>query len=1713
MRAHGPTRAEPGYLRALLDAVADMDRCAEVEGLKSLGDVNLEEGRLDKDAVKFTRAMSLYVAAIVRCRDPEVGLALEHRHNYAEKQRNKLRLKQIQCQEDTVKSTGDSSPARLAETFEILDKKWTTGGNTESVLVGYTRLMVEGIIADDSTLEAEAIKSIGDVYLKRGIETRDTTCLTKATALYNTALARWEGVQGSVVLVHRLLYTAKIREEVNRNKNKKHNRTEDRRRQQNFQLPRDIMTSHRDDGVTRLHGDSLKIADHALRKGYLDLAEEVFAFALRLIHDPSNPVLSDEACCLSKLGDVYVKRGQLTKEGKKFTQAAALYNAAIARTVDPNSRQSLFEKLQQVERLFLQHVVGLKCQINRCNSNEDHKNQLKAVRAYAKSQLEIIDEKHNPYQYDESDPVVREIEVQRAEAVQELFQYIAKERREFVQGLLEECMEKLGPPPCKYAYIGLGSQATELVTPYSDLEFAILIEEGEDNDVTRRYFLNLTHNLQLKVINLGETILPAMAIPSLNDFYSEDPERDWFFDSVTPRGFAFDGFMPWACKTPFGREQTKSKPPLSLIQTPAQMAQFQRQDVSLAEGYHLSIVLKRAVLLMGDQDLMHEYTDRLRESTATSPDLGLATLLKRSIGETGTYLPQEQLLDVKKEIYRVPSLAIELLRVVFGVESASVWEALVELERRRQVSNENANHLKVLTSISAELRLRTYLSNEGQREQLSVLPGMKTDLEGLDISNSVIDTVFRIPDTKMLFRYYYTAIPLKECILDVFGNGIQAQMAAFLEAVLFDNSHLLRGLIAQKLHKYRESTISLEAAMGTAEGDQEILVSILIALADNCIRYNDFGGVIKHSEQSLKILESIYGDKAHPGIAMSLHNLGLSWSELDDQNKAMDYLQQSHSMTEVNYGSDAANHELASLSYDLGICWSSLGDMKKAMKYHEQSLKIGKSMFGDKAANLYIARSLNSLGQCWSKLGDDRKAINYFEQSLMLDKTMYGHNTVHPSMAMTYHNLGLCWINLGDYGKAARLFKHSLEMLKVVHGDNTVHPTVAKVLDSIGSCCNQLGDLRRAISCHEESLKMKITIYGETTAKGDIAGSLNNLGSAWQNLGDVKKAIGYFEQSLRMLEEIHGDNTPHPDTANTLNNLGTAWDDVGNSIKALSYHEQSLRMKKTLYGHNTPHPDIASSLNNLGSVWSNIGDKRKAISFYEDALKMRIALYGDNTAHPGIASAFSNLGSALRELGDYKQAMTYFERSLKMAKAIYGESTPNPDIARLLNNLGSVCSSLSQHEKAISYHRESLQMRKTIYGDNTPHPDIASSLTNIGSYWSKRGDERKAKTYHEQALGMLKAVYGEETDHPRIASSLCSLGACFCKLGDERKAIKYHEASLRMYKVIYGEGTPHPDIAKSFGHLGDSWSELGDLEKAIHYFEQSLKMKKTIYGDSKDHPDIANSLNSIGAYWSKVGDNKKAICYFEESLKMYKRIHGDNMVHSDIARSLHNLGCSWEEVGDCKKAVGYLEESLRLYKYVYGEQTAHPLIAKGFNNLAVALTRLEEHSKAAGYCTQSLRMRRTIYGENSLHPDIAESLQNLGVCCKNLGEHWKAINYYEQALTMMKSIYGQNTTHPNVAALLCNFALSLSNLGDDRRAINYYEQALAIMKAVYGKNTAHPNVATLLFNLGLSWRKLDDKQRAESYTEQSILMMQEVKREDTADCEFAQALRDVDLLQ
>eukprot|EP00058_Branchiostoma_floridae_P010314 XP_002595802.1 hypothetical protein BRAFLDRAFT_96775 [Branchiostoma floridae] len=1380
-RKLGLVCTETNYLRALQDAMANMDRCTEVEVLKTLGDVNLEKGRLYKNVVKFDRAILLYRAALLRCEYIDMGKSLEYRYQYAKKLRvgKKPIITTCASYASPTSITEKLSLAKVAEKLGDLDRRFVAGFTNESVLIGYTNFMIEGIVNGDNVLEVEAIKSLGDVYLKRGTETGDAPCLTKAAALYNTALARCGDSHGRVALIHRLLYTARIRQEEAK-----------RLGNQVLSSPLWAFNPWPCRSVNELRSayqKYLTAGDRALTDGNMDLAEQKFVSSLKLIHDPNKPDRCKEAECLCRLGDVYVRRGKRTKQGRKFTQAAALYNASIART--KGNKDKLVKRLQETEQMFLQYAANVYSKGSSSDRVIRHRKRLWAMRSRAKVQLEAIDQQHNPYQYDENDPVMITVEAERAEAVKGLCKSIAEDRRRFIKELVDESIELLGTPPCKYAFIGLGSQATELVTPYSDLEFAILIEDGKDNDDTRRYFITLTHYLHLKVINLGETILPAMAIPSLNDFLSDDPEKDWFYDSVTPRGFAFDGFMPWA------------------------------------KGYHLAGILKRVVFLTGEKGLVNEYVTTLME-TATGHTLShsqsslstIQQLVNENSDQFFTRKPTTgQLLNVKKDIYRFPDIAIEVLALCYGTMHASAWSIIDELTRLQRIDEEDAAHLMILTSISAELRLRTYNANGGQKDNLSPLGKMMScHPKEAEISENTLKSIFHIPDTRVLFRYYSRAVPLKKCILTAIKNNTPDQPGIVSQLNIFDTSNLCQGRIARNLFLPDKSICHLEAALNEV------------------------------------------GDVERPLV---LYELGKSWTENNDDKKAINYYEEALKMDKGLHGKSMINVLSVQLLHSLGASWIRLGDQHKAISYFERSLKLIETIDGDNTApRSDIANVLSNLSLCWSRLGNQMKAINYQERSMAIRKSIYGENTAHPHIALSLLNLGSFWSILTYYRRAISYVEQSLMMMKIIYGDNTAHPYIAQALASLGTSWYELCDQKKAIHYYEQSLSMRRTIYGDNMAHPDIHGSLLNLGSSWKILGHHHKANSYYERSLMMVKSIYGDNAAHPDIAQSLHSLGASWFDVGDPKKAMSYLEQSLAMRKSIYGENTAHPDIVASLTTLGGHWSRLGNQVQAINYCEQSLAMGKTMYGDNNAHPDIANSLYNLGRSWGELGDQKKAIHYCDQSLRIWKFIFGNNTAHPDIARTLNALGSSWNVLGDLKKAMSYFEQSLVMEKIIHGgDNTAHPSIAMLLSNIGACFYQLGDKRKAINYFEQSLTMRKTIYGN-TAHPDIAQSLLNMGTSLSELGDKKRALRYYEQSLSMSKSFYGDNTAHPDIAKSLQTLGSYWSKLGDQNKAISYFEQALTMRTTIYGDNKAHPEITASLYSIALAWRALGDERPMEC-------------------------------------------------------------------------------------------------------------------------------------------------------------------------------------------------------------------------------------------------------------
>ncbi|XP_019633868.1 PREDICTED: uncharacterized protein LOC109477226 [Branchiostoma belcheri] len=1387
---------ERGYARKLVHAISSENKVLECEALKSLGDLFLHKAKMKKHKKEnFNKACVLYTELSRYYTSEEEKQVIQRRVRYAEKC-----TKLVHNETYAHTKAEGSANITLAVAATLQEVRVKVKAKEQATLTeGYTRAYVKAIVERNKRLQVESLKSLGDLYLEKGRTGKDEAVFTRAAGLYRAALDRCEDSDGRETLEHRIKYAERVKE-----KQLKHARLRTKRKagdgsgskssQASRQAVRDVISQ----GTYR---DHLQEGCKAMQTGDLNTAERHFATALKSVHvkgadADTGQQNAKEAEPLYKLSDVYLKRGIQSKDGGDFTKAAALWNAALVRTskVDRNKKQANVE----ITKSFMKRVLHSNQTVDKGES-EKHKLLLKKTRHHVQTEMKRIEQEVDPYSLDEDDPRLREVEKRRAEEIRKLFHTIVHQRRMFISGLVDGCMEVMGPPPCKYAMMGLGSLATGLVTPYSDLEFAILIEEETESNV--EYFRNLTHYLHLKVINLGETILPAMAIKSLNDFQSKDPTNNWFYDSVTPRGFAFDGAMPHACKTPFGRGKQSG-----LIQTPSNMAKLLTDDLTLylKKGYHLASILGNVCLITGEQDLVDVYTTLLSQQRQDTDGLISMLVAHITLNENAAMFKLQpldtRLLDVKKQMYRFATLAVSCWALHRNIQPTTIWETIEKMHKNGVISSENAHHLMVLVSISAELRLRTYMNNRGQVENLSVLSSTSANAE----IGEQLKKVFHFSNAKQLLRYYYTERPLKVFVSQLVNSLSSEPLALFSKSPIIQ-AEVYTNLCAFEKAKncLNEALENVQSERGEGNAHPKTAIMILNMLGGVCDSLGDYREAVSYHGQVLQMLRRIHGeDTAHRDIATALGSLGDTWRKLADYRKAMDYFEQSLQMRRSIYG-DTAHPDISESLSSLGNTLMSLGEYKKAVNYHEKARQMNQSIYGEDTAHHRIAITLDALAfACWN-LGNHRKATSYHEQSLRIKQSIYGKDTAHLDIAGTLNNMAVVWRDVGDY--------------------------------------------KRAESCFEQSLRIQQIVYGERTAHPSIAGVLCNLGSVQRRLCDNTKAISYLDQALQMQRRIHGEKTAHPDIATSLANLGGVWSDLGDYRKSIEYREQALQMDQSTYGRDTPHPDIATSLGALGNAWGELGNHERAINYLEQSLQMKLKTYGENTPHPDIADTLDSLGVEWSDCGDHRKALSYHEQSLQMKRDIYGK--PHTDIAASLNNLGNAWSDLGDHKMAVDFYEQSLEMRRSIFGKDTAHCDTANSLKNLGIELMDMGDPRNALSLLQQSLEMEQSIYGKDAAHPDIAKTLDGLGAVWNNLGDHRKAVSYHEQSLQMRWDVYGKCNAHPDLAASFRNLCVTWRDIGDLGKAMMYFEQAREMQRSVFGKNTAHHHVADTLNDLGAAW------------------------------------------------------------------------------------------------------------------------------------------------------------------------------------------------------------------------------------------------------------------------
>ncbi|XP_076810537.1 uncharacterized protein LOC143453229 [Clavelina lepadiformis] len=419
-----------------------------------------------------------------------------------------------------------------------------------------------------------------------------------------------------------------------------------------------------------------------------------------------------------------------------FIRSAALMNAAsIVRK--PSNVKEIVKDLDELYRLGLEAANAK--QVN-YKINETIQFIAKKMDHFRSETSESLEKLENIPE-NISDEDVQERQKGKTEFMKKLQTSVSHFYADMMKHISREIEQIMGNPPCRYALVGMGSLAREEITPFSDFEHIILLEDeifknmNEDDDSIKtesvlEYFRWFCVVFFMVVLGLRETRLYNVSIPSLNN--NQNKKHNWFYDDHTPSGISFDGMALYASHFPLGRQEKTKKKSLTteLIKPVTKMVNYLDEDVDIKDGYNLANVLSNPCFVYGHKPVFEKFVELSSNKIDACKITGMESFqieLEKDLENFDvnkildsiagiSYQP----IGIKEFMFRSSSLFISALGRIHltfkDVVSTSPFKVIEKLLNRQVLTQAGAHELAYAVAISCEVRLKLYFEKKQQND-------------------------------------------------------------------------------------------------------------------------------------------------------------------------------------------------------------------------------------------------------------------------------------------------------------------------------------------------------------------------------------------------------------------------------------------------------------------------------------------------------------------------------------------------------------------------------------------------------------------------------------------------------------------------------------------------------------------------------------------------------------------------------------------------------------------------------------------------------------------------------------------------------------------------------------------------------------------------------------------------------------------------------------
>ena len=980
----------------------------------------------------------------------------------------------------------------------------------------------------------------------------------------------------------------------------------------------------------------LKLQGIDLTDTNLDDVEYDLANELKNVCDENGKETNQPASALllHKLGQIYQKR---SPDMFSLIRSATLYNAALLR--NPPNKQVVEDDL----RNLCSHVLCLASATDQTAQLTQQAQTVKQAVSEMRAKQWLKEIKLIPENASREE--LHSLEKSKILFVRNLQNQITDNYLEIMQTLARFSEEVMGKAPCGFALVGMGSLARREITPFSDFENIILLDNAvrkdESYENTLNYFRWFSVIFQIVLINIQETIVPSVAIGSLSD---------WFFDDITPRGISFDGLMPHACKFPLGRQQLTGKKPwqTKLIRPVDEMLKYLSTEENLKNGYHLSDILTKTCFVYKDKHIFDEFEKKVCEITEKKFESVLEDIKKQVVDDLESFatrfslskLKPNKQFNVKRIVYRSTTLFISALGRLSSIHASSCFDIITELHAKNVISDYAKHKLMYAVTVACEVRLRWYMKSNKQ-------------CDTIDSAQLLVDLVGK----KSIISYFQIAYAL-QCDITKRLN---------LKRVHFYSTPLLVNLCLSFCFRDQQKSINLTHAQQQANPSK---------------RLRDFDTCLKLLENQTiqNVSETVSASTIYQN-SKNLSELGdhLSWmgcfdDAIDCYQKSTQLIQQSDSNgNKENRPMDETQinmHKQVSKNYrDIGESLVYFGKYAEAETNLNNSMTVLESLSHGENTDHEYALTLSQYGSCLTEMKRYSDAKQNLETSVKILERISPNVDSDFNVAVTLDLLGRCFMKMDEFDEAKTCLGRSLQIKQQISSDAESDREVSATLIELGRCLMKMDKHDEAKSCLDKSLQIKRRISSDVDSDRGVDITLHLLGRCLIKMDKFDEAKRCLDRSLQIAEGISSDIDSDRGIAITLHELGRCLMEMDQFDEANRCLDRSLQIAERISSDVDSDYGVTFTLHKLGRCLMQMDKYDEAKRCLERSLQIQERISSDVDSDYNVSLTLYELGRCLMKIGNFAEAKTHLEKSLKIDIKILSDVDSDSNVAITRNEL------------------------------------------------------------------------------------------------------------------------------------------------------------------------------------------------------------------------------------------------------------------------------------------------------------------------------------------------------------------------------------------------------------------------------------------------------------